>query len=217
MPLPSPAALRALVALALAVTVVGVSARYDRISSERIIYNDECTFGPDPQACLEPREVAGWPFAFVFDTPGISVEHDAHPYDDEVRALPYLASVAAVALAVLVVWAGWRRWRRGAPVRPPRRAPVVGTAAALGAQVLAFVVRQPILNRGDWTGAERFAFEVADAVLWPSFVAGAAVLGIVGMALSVVALALGVGAAVALARAKSTGPDVPPSPTAPPP
>ena len=196
--------LRALVALGLAVVVVGVSARWDRVSDERIVYNNECMHGPDPAACLEPREVAGLPFAFVFDTPGVSVEHDAHPYDDEVRAIPYLASVGAVALAVFTLWAGWRRSRSEARARSF----VLGTAAALGVQALALGVRQPLLSGSDWTGAEQIAFSVADAVLWPSFVASAAVLGIVGLAVSVVVIALGAGAGVALLRAKAVGPDV---------
>ena len=196
--MPSPAALRVLVALALAVVAVGVSARYDRVSSERVVYNNECTFGSDPEACLEPREVAGLPFAFVFDKPGISVEHDAHPYDDEVRTLPYLASVGASWLAVLALWSGRRRARPRPAARPSKRALAVGAAAALAVQVAALAVRQPILNRSDWSSAERAAYEVADTLLWPSFVASTALLWYVGMALSVVALALGVGAAVAL-------------------
>ena len=207
--MPTPTVLRVLVALALAVVAVGASARWDRVSGERIVYNSECTFGPDPAACLESREVAGLPFAFVFDTPGVSVEHDAHPYDDEVRPLPYLASVGGVVGVVLALWAGWRRPRPRAVGPPSRRVLAVGTAAALAVQGAALAVRQPILNRGEWTGAERAAFEVADAVLWPSFVAGSAALGVVGMALSAVALALGVGAALALVTARRTRPDVP--------
>ncbi|MDT0631407.1 hypothetical protein [Rubrivirga litoralis] len=207
--MPTPAVLRVLVALALAVVAIGASARWDRVSGERIVYNNECASGPDPAACLEPREVAGFPFAFVFDTPGLTVEHDAHPYDDEVRALPYLAGVAGVAGVVLALWAGWRRLRPRRARVPSRRALVGGTAVGLAVQGAALAVRQPILDRGGWTGAERAAYEVADAVLWPSFVAGSAVFGVVGMALSAVALALGAGAGLALGRARRAAPDVP--------
>ena len=137
--------------LALALVAVGLTGEVERSSDAVAVYNNECRT-PAGGRCVEPREAAGLPFAFVFDTPGVSVEHQVSIVEDEARAGPFLAGVALVWMALCA--AGWFASRR-APGRlwdrvRARRACAVGVLSAVAMLVAAFAVRtlatDPVLD-----------------------------------------------------------------------
>jgi len=76
-----------------AFTLTVVSAFYQRPSSEVVEYGSECKI-EHWMHCYKPRKSAGFPFAFGFDTPGVSVQHSVTPLvEDEFRLLPFLINI----------------------------------------------------------------------------------------------------------------------------
>ena len=199
--------LRAVASLALAVAAVSATGTVERPTDEWVVYNNVCTFGPDPAACLEPRTAAGLPFAFVYDTPGVSVEHAAHPFEDEVRPGPFWLGVLVVGVVAFGAWS-WAARGRSRTVRPRALAlgaggavVVLGVLAASGAVWAAFVGSDPPGGAG-WEAAGAVAWVVQTPVfttlLMLPWLGGDAALYAGLWALRLV-LALGVGAVVALA------------------
>lgn len=80
---------------AVAVGLGAASASVQRVGGQ-VVYNNECRAGMGEAACLEDREVAGLPFAYLLDTPGISVEHSVGLFEDEFRPLLFALDVALV-------------------------------------------------------------------------------------------------------------------------
>ena len=115
----------------LAVALVAASSRVQRVGG-RAVYNDECANGLGEAACLEDQEVAGLPFAYLVDTPGVSVEHYVSPFED--RFLPWV-----FALDVVLVWgaflgAWWIARRRfGSARRTFGSVAILGLAVVFGA------------------------------------------------------------------------------------
>ena len=99
-----------LVWLVVAVGLVVASANVQRVGGQ-IVYNNECALGLGEAACLEDREVAGLPFAYLLDTPGISVEHQVGPFEDEFRPWVFVLDVALVWGAPVGAWVLLRRRR----------------------------------------------------------------------------------------------------------
>ena len=93
-----------------AVALVLASARVERVGGQAV-YNDECALALGRDACLEDQPVAGLPFAFLVDSPGVSVIHQVGPED---RFVPwaFAADVALVWLALLALASLARRLRR---------------------------------------------------------------------------------------------------------
>ena len=108
-------ALHALASFTAAVLVVIAGGFVPRPTGAVAVYNHECRT-PGGGRCVEPQEATGWPFAWVFDTPGVSVEHRVFLFEDTVRPGPF-------ALNVAVVWAAFAgltlAWTRRHPAAEP--------------------------------------------------------------------------------------------------
>jgi hypothetical protein len=103
--------------LALAVTLL--SLLIEREGPELASYGNLC--GPSSnQACREPVLNAGFPFPYLFDQPGVSVERKLHLLQDNVRTTPFalnfFAYLAILATAILAA----RRLRNAVPKPHPR-------------------------------------------------------------------------------------------------
>ena len=96
--------LRSPIALLLsALFFTGLSSNVERNGPELAAYGNLCGATQD-EPCLKPRLNGGFPWAYLFDSPGISVEGQLSFGEDEVRIYPLLADLAAYA-AVLIVCA----------------------------------------------------------------------------------------------------------------
>lgn len=71
-----------------AVGLTVASGLYQRPSGELGQYGNQCSVD-DWMHCYQPVESAGFPFAYGFDTPGVSVEHQVALFEDEFRWLPF--------------------------------------------------------------------------------------------------------------------------------
>ena len=104
-------------ALALATTLTLASCRIERMGPERASYGNMC--GPShSEACMEPLLNGGFPFAYLFDAPGTSVEHQLSFGEDHFRWRPFALDVLFSLATLLLAAAIWRRLRR-----PARRSP----------------------------------------------------------------------------------------------
>lgn len=91
------------------------SAAIQRLGPDHGIY---CALGKSIEGydiyCPKPKLNGGWPAAFLFDRPGISVEGKLFPVEDDFRWAPFAADVAFYLLLLLglgrtISW--WRRTR----------------------------------------------------------------------------------------------------------
>lgn len=62
---------------------------YTHVGSEIIKFGAECNI-EQWMLCYHPRLTAGFPFAFYFDFPGVSVENQIGFLEDEFRLYPFL-------------------------------------------------------------------------------------------------------------------------------
>ena len=75
---------------------------YQRPSSEVVRYGNLCNI-EEWMHCYQPREAAGFPFPYVFDVPGVSVEHIVSlAMEDEFRLLPFLIDIWFYFLLLIV-------------------------------------------------------------------------------------------------------------------
>lgn len=108
--------LLSLVALLLsALLLTGLSSNVERNGPELAAYGNLCGAEHD-EPCMKQRLNGGFPWAYLFDSPGISVEGQLSFGEDEVRMYPLLADIAAY-LAVIMVCA-----HVGRRVGPAKRA-----------------------------------------------------------------------------------------------
>jgi hypothetical protein len=91
------------IALLFALALTLLSSLLARTGPELASYGNLC--GPShDQDCLEPLLNAGFPFAYLFDQPGISVERKLFFVEDEFRPIPFALNVAVyLILAFLLV------------------------------------------------------------------------------------------------------------------
>ena len=100
-----PLAQAALLLSALLLTVI--SSHLERKGPELAAYGNLC--GPThDQLCMQPRLHGGFPLAYLFDAPGISVEGQLSFAEDEFRTAPFLFDLA-VYLAGMMVGASFVR------------------------------------------------------------------------------------------------------------
>ena len=104
---------RSLLALVAAFVLVGASATVQRVGGQAV-YNNECRLAWGEAACLVDQEVAGLPFAFLIDTPGVSVEHLVSMFEDRFRPAVFVMDVALVWAVLLGVIDLVRRQTRAA-------------------------------------------------------------------------------------------------------
>ena len=105
----------AVFSLIAAITLTVKSVDIERYGPELAAYGNMC--GPSHNGpCNEPVLNAGFPVGYLFDNPGISVEHQLALIEDEFRIGAFLLDVAIyfalVLLAALAVRAAWVRLRR---------------------------------------------------------------------------------------------------------
>ena len=86
----------------LATAAAGGSALVQRHGPDLGIY---CALGRSVEGyniyCPKPKLNGGWPAAFLFDKPGISVEGKLFPTEDDFRWSPFAADIAFYLLALL--------------------------------------------------------------------------------------------------------------------
>jgi len=89
-----------------------LSVNIERIGPEQAAYGNLC--GPHMNdLCYEPVLKGGFPIAYLFDNPGISVEHQLSVGEDDLRAGALLLDVAIYfALILLAALAVRTRLRR---------------------------------------------------------------------------------------------------------
>jgi hypothetical protein len=103
----------ALLPSALLLTVV--SSNVERTGPELAEHGNFCGSTKD-RLCMKPRLSGGFPLAYLFDAPGISVEGQLSFGEDEFRTAPFLFDLA-VYIAVITVGAGVMRRVRVGSVR----------------------------------------------------------------------------------------------------
>jgi hypothetical protein len=92
-----------LIAFVSAILLTLLSSNVERTGPELVSYGNLC--GPlNDRTCLEPVLNGGFPFAYVFDRPGESVERYLFLLQDEIRPLPlvldFLVYFSLVAFAL---------------------------------------------------------------------------------------------------------------------
>jgi len=100
--------------LALALTLL--SSLVERKGPELASYGNLCGPSSD-QDCLEPVLNAGFPFAYLFDQPGVSVERKLFILQDNIRPLPFILDFL-VYLSVVSLASFIARRRRNRTTRP---------------------------------------------------------------------------------------------------
>jgi hypothetical protein len=99
----------ACVALVLATALAVLSAWIHRVGPEQVVYSNLC--GPtNSDLCYKPVLKGGFPFAYLFDAPGVSREDQLAFGEDNVHLGAFALDVALYfAAVVLVRWAVSRR------------------------------------------------------------------------------------------------------------
>jgi hypothetical protein len=91
-----------------------LSVRVQRVGPEQVVYSNLC--GPaTSDLCYKPVLKGGFPFAYLFDAPGISREDQLAFFEDRFHPTPFVLDVALY--FVLIVLGrrvlSRRRWSRG--------------------------------------------------------------------------------------------------------
>src|SRR5688572_23325776 len=113
MPLFLPKLCRLAIALAFGVSLAMSSVVVQREGPELAPYGNLCG-PPVSDACLEPVLNGGFPFAFLFDSPGVSSERQLAFAEDRLRPLPLALNVGVYSLV----------WALGAGVVARRKSPL---------------------------------------------------------------------------------------------
>lgn len=96
-------------ALVLAITLALSSAYVERVGPDVVSYGNVCGRGGSDQ-CYKPVLKGGFPFPYLFDAPGVSVERQLSFGEDNLRMVALVANIAIYfAMMVLVVVAVRRR------------------------------------------------------------------------------------------------------------
>ena len=112
----------------IALALASLSVVYERRSDEVAVVGNVC--GPSTnEACVERRLAAGFPLAYMYDRPSISVPGTIHFVEDEFRALPFALNIL-IYLGVLVLLFRFIEWRRGRPAFEPVERTVVSASEA---------------------------------------------------------------------------------------
>lgn len=95
--------------LILAITLALMSAYVERVGPDMASYGNMC--GPTgSDQCYEPVLKGGFPFPYLFDAPGVSVERQLSFGGDKLRMVALVANIAIYfAIMVIVVVAVRRR------------------------------------------------------------------------------------------------------------
>ena len=99
---------RTALALLAAIVLAAFSVLVQRVGPEQAVTGNLC--GPQQdELCRAPRVNGGFPLAFLFDNPGVSVPDQLGVGEDDFRWLPFLADVLFWLLLAVLLARGWRR------------------------------------------------------------------------------------------------------------
>ena len=111
----------------IAIALASLSVIYERPSGDRSVVGNVC--GPlANEACIERRLAAGFPLAYLYDRPSISVPGAIHLVEDELRFLPFVLNVLIYFGLLLLVF-GIIEVRRGRPAFEPEERPALAQVA----------------------------------------------------------------------------------------
>ncbi len=95
-------------ALLVAVLLTLLSTRVQRRGPEQVVYGNLC--GPTmSDLCYKPVLKGGYPIAFLFDAPGVSVEDQLSFGEDHVRLDAFAADVAVYLVVLIAIVLAARR------------------------------------------------------------------------------------------------------------
>jgi hypothetical protein len=105
---------RGMLAFLLAFALTVLTVRVQRRGPEQVVFSNLC--GPTQNdLCYRPVLKGGFPLAYLFDAPGVSVENQLAIGEDNLHAVPFAIDVAIwLAVVVLAGRAVARRRNRGA-------------------------------------------------------------------------------------------------------
>lgn len=99
----------------LALALASLSVAIERRTDETAVVGNVC--GPATnEDCIERRLAGGFPFAYLYDRPSISVPGAIHLGEDEFRPLPFFLDYLlylAILLGITKFVPGLKRWRAG--------------------------------------------------------------------------------------------------------
>ena len=112
----------------LALALASLSVIYERPTDEVAVAGNVC--GPSTnEPCVERRLGAGFPLAYLYDRPSISVPGAIHVVEDEFRALPFALNIL-IYFSILLLTFRIIEVRRGRPAFEPEERPAVATSGA---------------------------------------------------------------------------------------
>jgi hypothetical protein len=103
----------AALAFVLGTTLAFLSVLFERRGPEQVQYGNLCGVTFD-QPCYRPELKGGFPFAFLFDTPGISVENQLSFAEDQLFLSALALDIAAYVVVVFLSLSIASRWRQNA-------------------------------------------------------------------------------------------------------
>lgn len=99
-------------ALIIAITLALLSAHVERIGAELAVYGNLCGLsGSD--FCYKPVLKGGFPFAYLFDATGVSVERQLAFVEDDLSVGALILDIATYLAIVLSTMMAISRWRSG--------------------------------------------------------------------------------------------------------
>lgn len=102
---------RGLLAVAVAVCVTLLSVRIQRTGPEQVVYSNLC--GPTASdLCYKPVLNGGFPFGYLYDSPGVSVEDQLAFVEDRFRWPPFILDVTIYAFLIGLLTLGWTRLKK---------------------------------------------------------------------------------------------------------
>jgi hypothetical protein len=102
----------------LALVLALLSMRIQRVGPEQVVYSNLC--GPTTSdLCYKPVLKGGFPFAYLFDAPGVSVEDQLAIPEDNFHSVPFTLDVALYFVAIVFARRAFTRRRvNRRPVHP---------------------------------------------------------------------------------------------------
>jgi hypothetical protein len=87
--------------LVLAIVLALLSVRVERVGPELVVYGNVC--GPTgSDLCYKPWLKGGFPFAYLFDAPGVSVQDQLAFIEDRFYLVPFALDVALYFAAIVL-------------------------------------------------------------------------------------------------------------------
>ena len=92
-----------------ALTLALLSSMIENAGPELAQYGNLCG-ASSSEPCMKPVLNGGFPFAYLFDAPGVSVEGKLSFGEDHLRPAPFLFDVAAYVAVILLIVRGIALW-----------------------------------------------------------------------------------------------------------